>query len=64
MRDWDWYRVEAQLAGLLSIVSDVVPAEADILPTQVFRLPLAKPATAWARGIAGMHSSRESSVGM
>lgn len=46
--------MEAQLAGLLSIVSDVVPAEADILPTQVFRLPLAKPATAWAQDIAAI----------
>jgi glycosyltransferase involved in cell wall biosynthesis len=46
--------MEAQLAGLLSIVSDVVPIEADVLPTQVMRLPLEKPAAAWAQDIAGV----------
>jgi glycosyltransferase involved in cell wall biosynthesis len=46
--------MEAQLAGLRSIVSDVVPTEADILPTQVIRLPLAKPAATWAQDIAGV----------
>lgn len=46
--------MEAQLAGLLSIVSDVVPTEADVLPMQVIRLPLAKPAAAWAQDIAAI----------
>jgi glycosyltransferase involved in cell wall biosynthesis len=44
--------VEAQVAGLCSIVSDVVPAEADILPKQVVRLPLRKGAAVWAHSIA------------
>lgn len=46
--------MEAQLAGLLSIVSDAVPAESDILPTQVIRLPLAKGSAAWAHDIAAV----------
>jgi glycosyltransferase involved in cell wall biosynthesis len=46
--------MEAQLAGLPSIVSDVVPAEADVLPTQVIRLSLSKPAAVWAQDIAGI----------
>jgi glycosyltransferase involved in cell wall biosynthesis len=49
--------VEAQVAGLRSIVSDVVPAEADILPEQVLRLPLRKGAAAWAHSIATLAHS-------
>jgi glycosyltransferase involved in cell wall biosynthesis len=44
--------IEAQLAGLLSIASDAVPIEADILPKRVIRLRLASSATEWATEIA------------
>jgi glycosyltransferase involved in cell wall biosynthesis len=44
--------VEAQLAGLCSIVSNVVPTEADILPNQVIRKSLAQSSGAWAHDIA------------
>ncbi|MGA3351255.1 MAG: glycosyltransferase [Candidatus Sulfotelmatobacter sp.] len=52
--------VEAQLAGLLSIASDAIPAEADILPSQVIRKSLEKPSAEWAQEIvavvrAGIH---------
>lgn len=43
--------VEAQLAGIPSVVSDVVPGEADVIPELVLRLSLTKSAARWAGDI-------------
>jgi glycosyltransferase involved in cell wall biosynthesis len=39
---------EAQAAGLPSIVSDVVPSEADVVPALITRISLQQPAWMWA----------------
>lgn len=41
--------VEAQAAGLLCIISDVVPPEADLVKSLVQRLSLSQPASEWAK---------------
>jgi glycosyltransferase involved in cell wall biosynthesis len=40
--------IEAQAANLPATVSDVIPAEADVVPKLVRRLSLKEPASAWA----------------
>jgi glycosyltransferase involved in cell wall biosynthesis len=43
--------VEAQAAGLPSVLSDVVPEEADVVPTLIHRVPLTRPASTWADAV-------------
>src|ERR1035441_2939821 len=40
--------IEAQAAALPSVISDLVPEEADIIPPLIHRLSLAQPAAVWA----------------
>jgi glycosyltransferase involved in cell wall biosynthesis len=40
--------VEAQAAGLQCVLSDVVPKEVDVIPTQITRLPLSESVEIWA----------------
>ena len=40
--------VEAQAAALPSVISDLIPEEADIIPLLIHRLSLAQPAAVWA----------------
>lgn len=49
--------VEAQAAGLRSLVSDAVPAEADVLSGYVTRKSLSIPAEAWARELRTLSSA-------
>ncbi|MGO9262256.1 MAG: glycosyltransferase [Bryobacteraceae bacterium] len=46
--------IEAQAAGLPCLISDCVPAEADVAPELVDRLPLAAGAPAWAEALAAV----------
>ena len=41
--------VEAQAAGLPCLIADNIPEEADVVPGQIKRLPLAAGVTAWVR---------------
>jgi glycosyltransferase involved in cell wall biosynthesis len=50
--------VEAQLAGIPCVVSDVVSPEADVIPELVVRLQLASPAARWAQNIAALIRSK------
>lgn len=43
--------IEAQAAGKPCIFSDVVPEEADIIPSLVHRISLAKPQSVWAEAV-------------
>lgn len=43
--------VEAQAAGLPCILSDVVPAEADVVRPLIRRMPLSQPASVWAKAV-------------
>lgn len=49
--------VEAQAAGLRSLVSEAVPAEADVLPGYVMRKSLNVPAKAWAHELCALSSA-------
>jgi glycosyltransferase involved in cell wall biosynthesis len=40
--------IEAQAAGLTCILSDVIPREADVIESLIYRLPLSGDASAWA----------------
>jgi glycosyltransferase involved in cell wall biosynthesis len=50
--------IEAQAAGLPCLISDCVPAEADVAPELVDRLPLATGAPAWADALAAVIGRR------
>jgi glycosyltransferase involved in cell wall biosynthesis len=50
--------VEAQAAGLPSVLADAVPREADIVPGLIRRLPLDAPASVWASNIVAAAQSR------
>jgi glycosyltransferase involved in cell wall biosynthesis len=60
--------VEAQAAGLQCLISDSIPAAADVLPALVHRLPLAAGASAWAEVLATIVASplcdRERALGL
>ena len=43
--------IEAQAAGLISVVSDVIPEEADLFQPLVIRLPLSQTPDHWAERI-------------
>jgi len=43
--------LEAQAAGLISVVSDVVPGESDVIPSLVDRLSLGDSASTWAHAV-------------
>ncbi len=43
--------IEAQAAGRHCLISDVIPAETDIIPECMHRLPLASGAAAWAEAL-------------
>ena len=43
--------LEAQAAGLTSVVSDTVPGESDVIPSLVERLSLGNSASTWARAL-------------
>ncbi len=43
--------LEAQAAGLTSVVSDIVPGESDAIPSLVDRLALGNSASTWARAV-------------
>jgi len=49
--------IEAQASGLPCILSDVVPEEADVVKPLVQRLPLSKPASAWAKVVLSVKSA-------
>jgi glycosyltransferase involved in cell wall biosynthesis len=49
--------VEAQAAGVPCVVSDVVPAEVDVVPPLVRRLPLSAAADTWAAAALAMVAS-------
>jgi glycosyltransferase involved in cell wall biosynthesis len=51
--------MEAQLAGLCSVVSDVIPAEADLIDDAVIRLPLAAPPIQWANSLYAILKARQ-----
>jgi glycosyltransferase involved in cell wall biosynthesis len=44
--------IEAQAAGCPSVISDVVPTEADVVPGLVVRLPLEAAAEQWADALS------------
>jgi len=46
--------IEAQAAGLACVVSDVVPAEADVVPGLLHRVELARPPAEWAQVLLGI----------
>jgi glycosyltransferase involved in cell wall biosynthesis len=50
--------MEAQLAGLCSVVSDVIPTEADLIDDAVIRLPLSAAPAVWARSLDAVLRSR------
>ncbi len=43
--------VEAQASGLVSVLSDVIPEEADVVPSLMRRVSLDAPAGEWARAV-------------
>lgn len=43
--------IEAQAAGKLCIFSDVVPEEADIIPSLIYRISLVQPQSVWAQAV-------------
>lgn len=43
--------IEAQAAGKPCIFSDVVPEEADIIPSLIYRISLAQPQSVWAQAV-------------
>ena len=49
--------IEAQAAGLVSVISDVVPQAADIVAPLVERLPLSNSASTWAETILARHQT-------
>jgi len=55
--------VEAQAAGLPCVVSDVIPAEADVVPALIHRVSLAARPQKWADCVlaAGSHPAPASS---
>ena len=53
--------VEAQASGIPCVLSDVVPQEADIVPSLMCRMPLSGSAAEWADAILNLHGrARES----
>jgi glycosyltransferase involved in cell wall biosynthesis len=50
--------MEAQFAGLCSVVSDVVPSEADLIDNAVFRLPLSEAPSQWATALRAILEAR------
>jgi len=50
--------VESQAAGLPSVVSDVIPEEADVVKPLVRRLSLSQPASSWAEEILAHRATR------
>jgi len=50
--------VEAQAAGLPSVVSDSVPPEMEVIPNLVRRCSLSQPASAWADMVLGLREAR------
>ena len=51
--------LEAQAAGLTSVVSDIVPGESDVIPTLVDRLALGNSASTWAHAVLAGARHRE-----
>lgn len=49
--------VEAQAAGCYCVYSDVIPEEADVVPTMVRRLSLSRPATEWAQTLIELQNA-------
>lgn len=54
-------RIEAQAAGLFSVISDVVPEEGDVVKPLIQRMSLSQPASAWAEAIL---AARETGSGI
>ena len=50
--------MEAQLAGLCCVVSDVIPCEADLISSGVLRLPLSSSPTQWAEALSKVLDSK------
>jgi glycosyltransferase involved in cell wall biosynthesis len=50
--------MEAQLAGLCSVVSDVIPSEADLIDNVVTRLPHSAPPIHWANSLHAILEAR------
>lgn len=50
--------MEAQFAGLCSVVSDVIPSEADLIDNAVIRLPLSVLPTDWAKSLRAILEPR------
>jgi glycosyltransferase involved in cell wall biosynthesis len=50
--------MEAQFAGLCSVVSDVVPPETDLIDNAVIRLPLSVPSIHWAKSLRAILEAR------
>lgn len=48
--------IEAQAAGLPCVLSDVIPAEADLVAPLIQRLSLQSPATVWAKAVVAARS--------
>lgn len=51
--------VEAQAAGLPCVCSDVIPEEANVVPSLVMRMSLTQPAIDWAHAIVDMRKSNQ-----
>jgi len=51
--------LEAQAAGLTSVVSDIVPGESDVIPSLVDRLALENSASTWAHAVLAGARRRE-----
>ncbi|WP_434026038.1 glycosyltransferase [[Pseudomonas] boreopolis] len=56
--------VEAMAAGKPSLVSDVVPNEADVIPDLIFRMPLDKSPKIWADKVMEILNSSQSFIGI
>jgi glycosyltransferase involved in cell wall biosynthesis len=50
--------MEAQFAGLCSVVSDVIPSETDLIDNAVIRLPLSVPSIHWAKSLRAILEAR------